>query len=183
MTARRCVERRPRRGVGRVAPLDASLVAVAVVVLDQLTKRWAVNDARRPRHRRLLDAAVQPRVQHAAWRSAAARAGARSSASWRWWSSSCCCCRCAAATSRLADVAVGLIVGGAVGNVIDRLFRGDGWFRGGVVDFIDFQWFPIFNVADMGDHDRWRAAGARRRGSPAAAERSGDAEPTDDEPT
>ena len=32
----------------------------------------------------------------------------------------------------------------------DRLFRGDGWLHGSVVDFIDFQWFPIFNVADMG---------------------------------
>jgi len=52
--------------------------------------------------------------------------------------------------SRVADVAVGLIVGGAIGNVLDRLFREPGWFRGSVVDFIDFQWFPIFNVADMG---------------------------------
>lgn len=51
---------------------------------------------------------------------------------------------------RLTDIAVGMIIGGAVGNVIDRLFRQDGWFRGSVVDFIDFQWFPIFNVADMG---------------------------------
>ncbi|MEO6652872.1 MAG: signal peptidase II [Ilumatobacteraceae bacterium] len=51
---------------------------------------------------------------------------------------------------RLTDIAVGLIVGGAIGNVIDRLFRQAGWFRGAVVDFIDFQWFPIFNVADMG---------------------------------
>ena len=51
---------------------------------------------------------------------------------------------------RLGDIAVGLIVGGAIGNVIDRLFRQEGWFRGGVVDFIDLQWFPIFNVADMG---------------------------------
>lgn len=51
---------------------------------------------------------------------------------------------------RLTAVAVGLIVGGAIGNVIDRLFRQAGWLRGGVVDFIDFQWFPIFNVADMG---------------------------------
>ncbi len=51
---------------------------------------------------------------------------------------------------RLANIAIGLIIGGAVGNIIDRMFRGRGWLRGGVVDFIDFQWFPIFNVADMG---------------------------------
>jgi signal peptidase II len=53
------------------------------------------------------------------------------------------------ADSRLMEFAVGLIVGGAIGNVIDRLFRSPGWLRGSVVDFIDFQWFPIFNVADM----------------------------------
>ena len=41
------------------------------------------------------------------------------------------------------------MIGGALGNVLDRLFRGDGWLRGSVVDFIDFQWCPIFNVADM----------------------------------
>jgi signal peptidase II len=29
------------------------------------------------------------------------------------------------------------------------VFRGDGFLNGSVVDFIDFQWFPIFNVADM----------------------------------
>jgi signal peptidase II len=45
--------------------------------------------------------------------------------------------------------AVGLIVGGAVGNLADRLFRDPGWLRGGVVDFIDLQWWPIFNVADI----------------------------------
>ena len=44
---------------------------------------------------------------------------------------------------------VGLLAGGALGNLIDRLLRDPGWFRGGVVDFIDFQWFPIFNVADI----------------------------------
>ena len=49
---------------------------------------------------------------------------------------------------RMATVAVGLIVGGALGNIVDRLFREEGWFRGRVVDFIDFQWFPIFNIAD-----------------------------------
>ena len=46
-------------------------------------------------------------------------------------------------------VATGLIIGGAVGNIIDRLTRGEGWLRGSVIDFIDFQWWPVFNVADM----------------------------------
>jgi signal peptidase II len=42
------------------------------------------------------------------------------------------------------------VIGGSVGNVVDRLFRNDGWFDGAVVDFIDLQWWPIFNVADIG---------------------------------
>ena len=56
--------------------------------------------------------------------------------------------RHAARDSRLAAVAAGLVVGGAIGNLIDRLFRGDGWLHGAVIDFVDLQWFPIFNVAD-----------------------------------
>jgi signal peptidase II len=52
-------------------------------------------------------------------------------------------------SSPLYTPAVGLIIGGAVGNLLDRLFRDPGWFRGGVVDFIDVQWWPIFNVADI----------------------------------
>lgn len=51
-------------------------------------------------------------------------------------------------THSLRAVAAGLVIGGAVGNLVDRLFRGDAWLRGAVVDFIDLQWFPIFNVAD-----------------------------------
>ncbi|MFV0307944.1 MAG: signal peptidase II [Desertimonas sp.] len=54
------------------------------------------------------------------------------------------------ATSRWYPLAVGLIIGGALGNITDRLLRGEGWLRGGVVDFIDVQWWPIFNVADVG---------------------------------
>jgi signal peptidase II len=55
-------------------------------------------------------------------------------------------------TSRLGAVALAMIVGGALGNVIDRAAReGKGGFLGGsVVDFIDVQWWPIFNVADVG---------------------------------
>jgi signal peptidase II len=52
--------------------------------------------------------------------------------------------------SRLGTLGMGLLIGGAAGNLIDRLFRGDdGFMQGAVVDFIDLQWFPIFNVADM----------------------------------
>lgn len=45
-------------------------------------------------------------------------------------------------------VLVGMVAGGAAGNIVDRLFRGEGWLQGAVVDFIDLQWWPIFNVAD-----------------------------------
>lgn len=55
------------------------------------------------------------------------------------------------ATRPLAAVALGMVVGGALGNLSDRAFReGEGFLGGGVVDFIDLQWWPIFNVADMG---------------------------------
>ena len=53
------------------------------------------------------------------------------------------------ATSPGTAVAIGLVAGGALGNLIDRAFRaGDGFLGGGVVDFIDLQWWPVFNVAD-----------------------------------
>jgi signal peptidase II len=45
-------------------------------------------------------------------------------------------------------VFVGLVAGGAAGNIVDRLFRGEGWLHGAVVDFIDLQWWPVFNIAD-----------------------------------
>ncbi|MDP5109547.1 MAG: signal peptidase II [Ilumatobacteraceae bacterium] len=45
-------------------------------------------------------------------------------------------------------VFVGLVAGGAAGNIVDRLFRGEAWLRGAVVDFIDLQWWPVFNIAD-----------------------------------
>ncbi len=46
-------------------------------------------------------------------------------------------------------VAAGLVIGGAIGNLADRAFRGHGGFlSGAVVDFVDLQWWPVFNVAD-----------------------------------
>ena len=50
---------------------------------------------------------------------------------------------------RVALLAVGAIVGGAIGNLADRAFRaGDGFLGGAVVDFVDLQWWPVFNLAD-----------------------------------
>lgn len=46
--------------------------------------------------------------------------------------------------------AFGLLLGGAGGNLVDRLFRDPGPGRGHVVDFIELPNFPVFNVADMG---------------------------------
>lgn len=50
-------------------------------------------------------------------------------------------------------VTLGLVLGGAVGNLSDRVFRDPGFLRGGVVDFISLfdpygQVWPIFNAAD-----------------------------------
>ena len=53
------------------------------------------------------------------------------------------------ATRPASAFAIGLVVGGAIGNLLDRAFReGDGFLGGGVVDFVDLQWWPVFNVAD-----------------------------------
>ncbi len=45
----------------------------------------------------------------------------------------------------LGHIGLGLLVGGGIGNLVDRVFRG-----GQVVDFIDFRFWPVFNLADMG---------------------------------
>jgi signal peptidase II len=56
-------------------------------------------------------------------------------------------------------VSLALILGGAVGNLIDRVFYGviygyESLFYGRVVDFLDFgykeNWWPVFNIADSG---------------------------------
>lgn len=50
-------------------------------------------------------------------------------------------------------IGLGLVLGGAMGNLVDRIFRGPGPLRGGVVDFISVldpwgNFFPVFNLAD-----------------------------------
>ena len=50
-------------------------------------------------------------------------------------------------TSRIVGASLGLVLGGALGNLTDRAIRGPG-MRGRVVDFVDFHVWPVFNLAD-----------------------------------
>ena len=50
-------------------------------------------------------------------------------------------------TWTLVAVSLGLILGGALGNLTDRIVRGTG-ISGSVVDFVDLHVWPVFNVAD-----------------------------------
>jgi signal peptidase II len=45
-------------------------------------------------------------------------------------------------------IALGLVLGGALGNLSDRFFRGPGPLEGHVVDFVSIGWWPVFNAAD-----------------------------------
>ena len=125
-------------------------IAAVILVLDQLTKRWALNALSDGRSRHVIwtihwnltfnsgmafsrGQGVGPYIGAIAFIVVIAMLlSVRRSG------------------GRLSTVAVGLVVGGAVGNLADRMFREQAWLRGRVVDFIDPHWFPIFNVADMG---------------------------------
>ncbi len=51
--------------------------------------------------------------------------------------------------SRAWACALGLLIGGALGNLTDRFFRPPGGGQGHVIDFLELPHWPIFNVADM----------------------------------
>ena len=53
--------------------------------------------------------------------------------------------------SRAVVTGLGLLQGGAIGNVLDRIFRdGDGVLGGPVIDFLEVgSWWPVFNLADV----------------------------------
>lgn len=133
-------------GRRRVVPVLP--IAAVVVLVDQLTKHWAVTSLGNDR---VIDVVWTLRFNLSFNQGMAFSTGTGmgpiigvialciSAFVVRWSMHQ---------SSRAARVAAGLVVGGALGNVVDRLFRGDRWLRGAVVDFIDFQWFPIFNVAD-----------------------------------
>ena len=54
----------------------------------------------------------------------------------------------ATARPRLEVIALGLILGGAIGNLVDRFARGEGLIDGPVIDWINLWFIPTFNLAD-----------------------------------
>jgi signal peptidase II len=119
-------------------------VVVLVVVADQLTKWWAVD--------RLSSGPV-----HVVWRLDFALSYNTGSAFSLFQSDTGILVAVAVVLVGVLLVLVwrapslgraailGLILGGALGNLCDRFFRGQ---HGAVVDFVDFHFFPTFNVAD-----------------------------------
>jgi len=134
------------RPTGR--PLLATAIVLGVVVLDQLSKLWAV--------RELVDAPVTVIGDDIGFALTRNTGSAFSLFQ--------------AFTPLLAVVAIGvavllvravrrtrdtlmviglsLVLGGALGNLADRLFRSPGFLKGAVVDFVHVSSFPTFNVAD-----------------------------------
>lgn len=136
---------RGRGALGR----SSVLIAVVVVALDQLTKHWAVNS--------LGDGVARHVVWTLRWNLSfnSGMAFSRGQGAGPVIGAlafvviALLLVSLRQAGSRISAVALGLVIGGAAGNLADRVFRGRGWLRGSVVDFIDLQWWPIFNVADV----------------------------------
>ncbi|MCB1270077.1 MAG: signal peptidase II [Microthrixaceae bacterium] len=127
---------------------------VVVLLLDQLTKWWAVSQLAPPPegNGRIVDVVASLRFRYAENTGMAFSRGAESG---RWIGLLVIIVVVVMVyfATRVRSpglvVTLGVVVGGALGNLLDRLLRAeDGWLSGAVVDFIDLQWWPVFNVAD-----------------------------------
>jgi signal peptidase II len=143
---------RPPGVAARSAPLaqtiTAYLIAAGVVTLDQLTKRWAA-----------AEFADAPLVLIPGWLSlrftenpGAAFSLFQNAGPFLGLAAVVAVGLVGAALARSRPgyevAAFGLIIGGALGNLIDRLTRGPGVLDGRVIDWVQLPNFPTFNVAD-----------------------------------
>jgi signal peptidase II len=124
-------------------------VAAVVIAIDQLTKTWAVNTL----VTRDIDLVGSLRLHLARNRGAAFSVGFGGGGVVAILAIAVVVVLIAVGRSldtRVGVLSLGLVLGGALGNIADRVFRdGSGFLGGAVVDFIDLQWWPVFNVADM----------------------------------
>ena len=121
-------------------------IAGTVLLVDRLTKRWAEHALTQPRD--LIDGVLTLRFTTNS--GGAFSLGDRAPLLFAF--AAIVVCGAIVATSFRARptvhaVALGLILGGATGNLLDRVMRGSG-LSGRVIDFIDLHVWPVFNVAD-----------------------------------
>ena len=126
-----------------------ALVALAVLALDVATKVWVVAELEGRRTLELLGGQLLVRVS----RNPGAAFSIGESATLLFTAVAVVVVVVVLRVSRRLGstgwaVSLGLLLGGASGNLVDRLLRSPGPGRGAVVDFLDFQVWPSFNVAD-----------------------------------
>ena len=137
----------PNDAAERTRPGLAAAIVVGVVVLDLLTKIWAV-----------ADLADGPVVLFGDVGFAVTRNTGGAFSLFQGFTpllaivAGVVAYLLVRAVRRTGDVmlvvALSLVLGGALGNLVDRVFRSPGVMRGAVVDFVHVGSFPTFNVAD-----------------------------------
>lgn len=143
-------DRRPAAGASRLPLALLWAVALVVVLLDQVTKVWALASLEAGHRVALLGRVLGLTLV----RNPGA---AFSIASGQTWVFSLIAIIVTVVVIRVSQrlasrawaVALGLVLGGAVGNLIDRLVRSPGFLRGHVIDFIDYAGYFVGNVADI----------------------------------
>jgi signal peptidase II len=126
------------------------ITAVVVIVLDQLTKSWAVASLKGEPAQHVIWTLQFNYAENTGMAFSRGRGFGPFIAVLAFFVVVGLVVTSARVESRLGEIAAGGLIGGALGNLLDRAFRGDGLLNGAVVDFIDVQWWPIFNIADIG---------------------------------
>ena len=121
------------------------LIALIVLVLDQLTKTWVIAEFYLGQREIITSFFNLVHVHN----YGAAFSFLSDAGGWqRWFFAALSAVVSAVIVVWIEGLALALILGGALGNLYDRLVLGY------VVDFLDFHWsgshFPAFNVADSG---------------------------------
>jgi len=129
---------------------EFATVAVFLLVIDQITKLWAVATLVPGQPQELIGSVLQLNII----RNPGAAFSTGTGYTWVFTTLSI------AATigvlwfarrvrHRGWAIALGILVAGISGNLVDRLMREPGFYVGHVVDFLQLPNWPIFNVADM----------------------------------
>lgn len=133
----------------RMLYLALVLVAGTVYLVDQLTKAWVVANIQPNQPRSVIGSVLRLNLI----RNSGAAFSIGTGATWLLTAIACSVVLFVIFTARRLGsrgwaLALGLLLGGSLGNLTDRMFRAPGPGRGHVVDFVQLPHFAIFNVAD-----------------------------------